>query len=255
MKTMFNIVICDDDIKFANNLNKKISDIVLKNGCDCNITELYNGKALIEYCETNSVDIIFTDIDMPESKDLNVADITHTEGFTAAQQLQVQYENIEIVFVSAHEELAYQAFSYRPFSFVSKRDLQRLDEDLGELINKLKRRKCSNILFHMNIGKKTYAINVDEIMYFKIEKHYIRAYTVNGEVMSCRCSIKDAYERLAKADFIYIHRSYLVNCRYIKYFDTQVVIMLNDEEISVTRDEKKLKEAQVIFNRYKRRLR
>lgn len=107
----------------------------------------------------------------------------------------------------------------------------------------------------MNVAGKTHMIDVRDTIYFKIEKHYIRAYNINGKGLSYRCGIKDAYKQLVKADFIYLHRSYLINCRYIKHFDTQNVIMINNEKISVTRDEKRLREAQEIFARYKRRLR
>lgn len=85
---------------------------------------------------------------MPEKSNLGIIDIANTEGFKIAQEIQVLYSNIEIVFVSSHEELAYQAFGYRPFSFVSKRDLQRLDDDLGELIDKIKLQKKIIYCFH-----------------------------------------------------------------------------------------------------------
>ena len=249
------IAICDDDMNFVDTLYYKMSAIAEKTDCKCSIAKLYSGKELVDYCQTNSVDIILTDIDMPETNDIKPINITNTNGFLAAKQLQAKYPNIEIVFVSAHEELAYQSFRYRPFSFISKRDLQMLDEDISELLNKIKMKKSSNILFPLSVGEKTYLINVDEILYFKTDKHYIWSYTINGKDKSYRCSIKEAYAQLSEADFIYIHRSYLVNCRYIKYFDTQNIIMLSEEEISVTRNETKLKEAQSIFSRYKRRLR
>lgn len=249
------IVLCDDDADFLDVLYNRILNIANQNNCKCNITKLYSGRALIEHCKSNKVDIIITDIDMPETDDFKSANEANTNGFMAAKQLQLKFPDIEIVFVSAHEELAYQSFRYRPFSFISKRDLQMLDEDIYELFNKIKMRKSSNILFPLDIGAKMYSINVNEIIYFKTYKHYIWAYTVNGKKTSYRCSIKEAYEQLAEAYFIYIHRSYLINCRYIKYFDTQSVIMINDEEISVTRKEEQLKEAQRIFSIYKRRLR
>lgn len=103
--------------------------------------------------------------------------------------------------------------------------------------------------------EKTYFLKLDELIYFKTDKHYIRAYSLSGTVASYRCAIKEVYEQLKNADFIFIHRSYLVNCRHIKYFDTRTLIMTNDEKIAVTRDSERLKEAQQIFGRYMRRLR
>ena len=169
--------------------------------------------------------------------------------------MQAENPKTEIMFVSAHEELAYQSFRYRPFSFVSKRDLKMLDEDLGELLLKIKKRKTRNSLVHLTVGENSYVINTDEVMYFKSDKHYINAYMADGNEKSYRCSINDAYNQLKSASYIFIHRSYLINCKFIKYFNTQLVILSNDLEINVTRNDERLNEAKEIFGRYKRGLR
>lgn len=249
------IAICDDDMSFVDKLDQKVNEIVKSNNCTCNIAKLYDEKELIKYSKENTVDIILTDIDMSDTASNNPTEFLKMGGFNAAQQLQKMYPETEIMFVSAHEELAYQSFRYRPFSFVSKCDMGRLDEDLGELIKKIKIRRNNNLFAPLTVDGKTYSINVNEIIYFKNEKHYIYAYTVNGREKAYRCSIKDAYNQLKDAYFICVHRSYLLNCRYIRYFDAQNVIMCNDEKINVTRDENRLKEAQKIFVRHKRSLR
>ena len=92
-------------------------------------------------------------------------------------------------------------------------------------------------------------------MYFKSDKHYINAYMADGTEKSYRCSINDAYNQLKSASYIFIHRSYLINCKFIKYFNTQLVILSNDLEINVTRNDERLNEAKEIFGRYKRGLR
>ena len=135
---------------------------------------------------------------------------------------------METLFVSAHEELAYQSFRYRPFSFVSKRDLKMLAEDLGELLQKIKKRKTRNSLVHLTVGENFYVINTDEVMHFKSDRHYIRAYMADETEKSYRCSINDAYNQLKSASYIFIHRSYLINCKFVRYFNTQLVILSND---------------------------
>ncbi|MBP3360187.1 MAG: LytTR family transcriptional regulator DNA-binding domain-containing protein [Clostridia bacterium] len=255
MELLFKIVICDGDAAVSENIYKQVLEAAAQNDCKCLITQLYSGKELTDFCKDNSVDIIFMDIDMPDSlKSGNVKE-ANMESFNAVKQLQAKYPETEFVFVSAYEELAYQSFRYRPFSFVIKRDLHMLSEDLGVLFRKINERKTGNSLFHLTVGDKTYTINTYEIAYFKSDKHYTRSYTEGGKEKSYRLAITDVYKQLKELNFIYVHRSYLVNCKYIKYFDTQNVILLNDLIISVTRDEDKLREAQGIFGRYKRSLR
>ena len=126
---------------FLDSLYKRVVEIAMRNNCKCEITELYSGNELTDYCKNHSVDIILTDIDMPDISNTGRYQTPNMEGFKAAKELQAENPKTEILFVSAHEELAYQSFRYRPFSFVSKRDLKMLDEDLGELLLKIKKRK------------------------------------------------------------------------------------------------------------------
>lgn len=255
MDIVFKIAVCDDDAIFLDKIYDKILGIAIQNDCKCEIIKLYSGAELTEYCTKSPVDIIITDIDMPDFNVLQKIQIPNMEGFKAAKALQEKYPEMEILFVSAHEELAYQSFRYRPFSFISKKDLSLLNDDLSELLQKLKKRKENNSLCALTIDKKVYNINTDEIMYFKTEKHYLRAYSSGGKENTYRINNIDAYAQLKDADFIFVHRSYLLNCKFIKYLDAQIVRMTDGTEISVTRNREKFDEAKKIFSRFKRGMR
>lgn len=98
---MFNIIICDDNADFADRIYKQTIDVLSNVGCEYKITRLYNGIELIEYCRHNTVDIILADIDMPKMN-----------GFEAVEELQKQQSDASIIFVTAHEEMAFQAYDY-----------------------------------------------------------------------------------------------------------------------------------------------
>lgn len=251
---ILHIVICDDDKGFAEDMRKRTSKILDDKGYVYDIVILHSGRELIEYFNKNSADILLTDIDMGDLYDPKISREHSVDGFGAAKMLQETVPETEVIFVTAHEELAYQSYRYKPFSFVSKRDLSMLDEDLKELADRVMSRKSNNTLFPLSADGKTYIINTREIMYFKSDRHYICAYTMNGKAGSYRCGTKEAYEQLASANFIYVHRSYLINCRFIKYFDSTKVIMLDGATINITRDSARLRDAHLIFSRYRRSL-
>lgn len=251
---ILNIVICDDDKGFAEEMEKRASKILDDNEYKYHIVILHSGRELMEYFKTNSSDIVLTDIDMGNFYDPRITKEHGVDGFEAVKVLQETIPEAEVIFVTAHEELAYQSYRYKPFSFVSKRELSMLDEDLKELARKVMLKKNSNTLFPLLADGKTYIINTSEIIYFKSDRHYICAYTMAGKADSYRCGTREAYEQLSSANFIYVHRSYLINCRYIKYFDTGKVIMLNGEKINITRDTARLREAHLIFSKYRRSL-
>ena len=88
MELLFNIVICDDDAAFLDTVYKKVSEIAFQNGCKCKITQLYSGNELIDYCKNNAVDIILTDIDMPDFSSAKIRKTNNTDGFKAAKTIQ-----------------------------------------------------------------------------------------------------------------------------------------------------------------------
>ena len=110
MNILFNIAICDDDPDFVDNLNKKVIDITKKLDVQCEISLLYNGKELIEHCSQNISDIVLVDIDMPG-----------IDGFNAVQTLRQQQSDLAVIFITAHEEYAFQAYNYQhqPYSVFS----------------------------------------------------------------------------------------------------------------------------------------
>ncbi len=243
MDKVINIAICDDDIIFLNELHKRVAEVLVDGECQYNIIKKHNGSELIEYCENNIVDIVLADIDMP--------DMT---GFDAIQELQKEQPDLAVVFVTAHEEYAYQAYDYQPFWFVSKRHIERIGDVIKKLLRKIIYRKDEKECISV-ITDKVININIKETMYFKSDKHYVSAYRYDGQKIKFRAGIKEIYSQLADAGFINIHRSYIVNCRYIERFNYEYIVLKNGEKIPVTRKQETVKEAQKKYGEFMRKIR
>ncbi|MDO5399337.1 MAG: LytTR family DNA-binding domain-containing protein, partial [bacterium] len=224
MKSTFNIIICDDDMNFADIIHKRVSNAVKTINAHCNIFRLNNGKKLVEFCQQNISDIILADIDMPGMN-----------GFEAIKILQKQQPDLAVIFITAHEEFAFQAYDYQPFWFVSKRDLSALDNVLIKLMRKIEYRKSIREIVYIQSDRLT-AINTEQVMYIKSSGHYLTSYTLNGKDNSFRCGIQQAYDYLKEAGYICAHRSYIVNGRYIKEFNQRKIILFNDEELPISRN-------------------
>lgn len=244
MESIFKIVVCDDNANFTELLNKRISDILLKNNIVPDVVELYDGLELLNFCRKNAVDIVFADIDMP-----------NMTGFEAIKKLQEYQPEIIIVFVTVHEELAYQAYDYHPYQFISKKDLGKLDFVVTKLIKKIIYRKQVNEIAHIRLDNNIIDICVTEIMYLKSNRNYISAFRSDGTHYEIRSNLKNVYEQLCDKGFVHVQRSYIVNCRFIFDFSTSKIILNDNTEISVTRDINMRKEAQRIYGKFKRELR
>ena len=243
MKLTFNIVICDDDIDFVDNIHQRV--LKAAKGADmlCNIFELYDGKELVEFCQKNISDIVLADIDMPE-----------INGFEAIKILQKQQPDLAIIFITAHEEFAFQAYDYQPFWFVSKRDLNNLDNILIKLMKKIEYRKNVQEIVYVQ-SDRWIAINTEQVMYLKSSGHYLTAYTSNGEDNSFRCGIQQAYDYLKEAGYICTHRSYIVNCRYIQEFNQRNIILRNHKELPISRNKDVVEDALTLYKKFLRRSR
>jgi len=244
MGKIFNFIICDDDTKFLQELITRVKEAMEKGGYEYNITPINSGIGLIEYCQGNMVDIALVDIDMPK-----------LTGFEAVQQLQKHQPDLPVIFVTAHREYAYQAYDYRPYYFIDKSDLEKLNDVLYELIKKLIRIQKSKEIAHIFVNDSIIDINVNEIMYFKSKRNYIMAHYSDGSVKEIRAGIKAVCEQLEECGFVQAHRSYVLNSRFIFDFSSKEIIMRNEEKLPVTRDTETRRKAQKLYGRFKRELR
>lgn len=234
-----NIVICDDDKKFLSRLRKKIEPLTV----DASIIEFYDGAELVKYCKTNIAEIILLDIDMPQ-----------LDGFSAADRIQLAKPDAQIIFITSHSELAYQAYDYRPFWFVAKSDLDKIDYVLSRCI-KLVEQKRKIPKRVITVSDAEVEINLDDIMYLESDRHYINARSASGGDLKFRGKLDEAYHQLKDCGFVKIQRAYIVNCRYISRLTAHTVILKNGGEFTVTRNKEKQKEIALLFGRFMRELR
>ena len=239
------IAICDDETAFLADLYNRVKQIISEYGYECNIIGFDSSNEFIEYCKKYDVDIIMADIDIPDK-----------DGFTAVKELQKQKPDIAVIFVSAHEELAYQSFYYNPFQFVSKADMDRLESVLIDLIGKISNRRQHKDVIHIEADGHIINININEVMYLKSDRNYIVAYNKDENVLlKFRGVLKSVYAQLSDAGFIYIHKSYIINCRFIRKFERKKVVLANNREIRGTRNSDIIDEAQKLYGRFMRGLR
>ena len=102
-----NIIICDDELAFANILKEKIEEICM--GEKINIKVETSGTTLLKNKDLDKLDAVFLDIEMPGMDGIKVAD-----------KIRKFNQYVHIVFVSNREELVYQSLVYRPFRFIRK---------------------------------------------------------------------------------------------------------------------------------------
>ncbi len=220
---MLNIAICDDDEQFANSLEDLLYDYLKNNNYKADIQIFTDPDDFIKYLNDESVDLLFLDIEFEK--------IT---GVDIGNNLRKNLHNdlIQIVFVSATESYAMQLFNIRPFDFLVKPVDYKKVNYLMEEYNRIYRVQQNFFEYHM--GKQVYKIDEQAVLYFQSEGRKIKMVTSIGDKQFYG-KLSEVAEKLKANSFFQVHKSYIINSRYVLEYGKEHVVMTNKERIPVSR--------------------
>lgn len=99
-------ILCVDDEPYV---LQQIMLICRESNCFSSINGFYDAEEALSFLEKNPVDIIFLDINMPE-----------TSGLSLAEKIKVDYPNTALVFVTSYSEYALAAFQLHADGYLTK---------------------------------------------------------------------------------------------------------------------------------------
>jgi len=193
------------------------------------VGEAANGVDAVAAIDRHQPDVIFLDIRMP--------------GMTGLELAALVADRVRIVFVTAYDQHAVEAFERGAIDYLLKpvedermavtvaRLKQRLkgdqqvgargaQPDLAELIGQLAQKlqlpgaKAQLRWIKAAVGGKLRLIPVEEVVYFQAEDKYTRVFTAQSDAL-IRRPIKDLFEELDQGKFWQIHRATIVNVHEI----------------------------------------
>ena len=229
MSDIIKCIIVDDEHvarEILENHLSKISSIDVVASCK-NALEAFNT------INTEKVDLIFLDINMPE-----------ISGLSFAKSIN---KNIKIIFTTAYREYAIDGFDLQAVDYLLKpisfeRLLQAINkyldenppikEDYTEEITSEK----SNFIF-VRSDRKMIKINFCDINYIESLSDYIKIHLTDKTIIT-RETISNIEVMLPQKDFIRTHRSFIVSLACIESF-TNEYVDINTNEIPISRSYKK----------------
>lgn len=187
-------VIVDDEplaIEILEEYIKKVPWLVLEKSLDA-------GLEAIDYLNSNPVDLVFLDIQMPDLSGIQVAELTKGK--------------CDIIFTTAYHEYAVEGFELaakdyllKPISFERfLKSVQRLRESKVEKLT-----KTSDYIF-VKVEYTIKKIRLDEILYIEGMKDYLRIVTTQEKVMTLQ-SFSRLIPALPSDRFVRVHKSYVVS--------------------------------------------
>lgn len=169
------------------------------------ITEFNNPVDALKEIVKTKFDVVFLDISMPNISGLELAD-----------SILAMEPKTFIVFQTAHEEFALEAFKKGGVGYLVK-PIQ--SEDIKAILEKINNFKTTTSEENKKIlakrGDKLYLIDIDDIYYIKadLDEVIVRIKDTDAYV---RRKIGDLESILVGKNFFRVHRSYIVNVDKIK---------------------------------------
>ncbi|GAA3651993.1 LytR/AlgR family response regulator transcription factor [Asaccharospora irregularis] len=211
------------------------------------INEFSNGLDVLEFIQENLVDVIFLDINIPK-----------LDGMLLAKTINKFSKKPKIVFITAYEKYAVDAFSVEAFDYILKpysedriimmlKKLENIKEDTN------KEERISEIKNKISLWKnnKIYVVDVEDIYYCQAQERYTYVYTEKDQFI-LRESISEVEKTINSKYFFKSHRSYLVNLTKIEeivpWFNNTYILKLKGGEFEVTVSRSKMKEFKELMN-------
>lgn len=233
---MLRAAICDNEKDMLDSLRKHIVLEYKKRNIEISVESFVSGTAFLKAYGESAFDVVFLDIDMPE-----------ISGFDIAESIN---ENTLIVFVTTHDELVYSSLKFRPFRFIRKAYIEsELPETLTAVNAEISKRNAGR-KFPLKTKTGEVFLDAGNIEYIEIYGHWLRVSIFGGEALECYGSLGALEEQLSALDFVRVHKSYLVNLRYIFSIEKTQIIL--DDKTMIPLSRYKAAEVKAKFKNYLR---
>lgn len=223
---MIQMAIVDDEKNVLELLKCKISKILDEMNAEAKLFCCQSGNALIKLHRKIEFNIIFLDLEMPE-----------TDGLETAKAIRHNDPNVVLVFVTNREDLVFDAFQYNAVAFVRKK---RLDEELAEVVEQAYRKAMTKLSVHFfKTENGDICLKSDEILYFSSQGHNVRLHHKSGRSYRVFYTLEQLENIVSSESFVRCHSGILVNCGFIFSIDKEIVVLTNGEAVALSRHRKK----------------
>lgn len=210
---MWNIVVCDQNESFAEQVGRKLFEFYDSRDFDVNI-RVYPGLSPVILQSETPLHLIV----------LN----TRYDGQSVcklAQQIHDFQPRAHIFFLSENDEDIFEAVKYHPYAFIRK---QAWETELKDALNNLWEAEHKGRYVHLRQNRRNIALLIDEIMYIESYGHYVIFHCLGNITYRTREKLPFYLEKLKDFYFMQPSKGYLVNCAFINICKNTIVLTNGD---------------------------
>jgi two-component system, LytTR family, response regulator len=176
----------------------------------------------IEFLNREKVDLILLDINMPD--------------ISGMQLLQTLSPRPLIIFTTAYSQYAVESYELNALDYLLKpvtfeRFLMAINKAAAALSSRNSTGMDEDAAVLIKSGPQTYRVKVSEILYLEKNGNYITVHLKDENIL-IRENMGDIFDLVPAADFIRVHKSYVVGIRHISMIEVHQLIV-NGEKIPI----------------------
>lgn len=201
-----------------------------------NIGHCYRATEALDFLNNHEIDLIFLDIRMPK---LSGLDFLRT----------LQHKPL-VVITSAYEEYALESFDLavcdyllKPFRFdrflkaVNRaQEIYNLKNPVEKPVNMLQKEGVATDKIAIKADKKHILLSLDEILYLESLGNYVKVWKDDGFLLTPRTLT--SFEEQLPSTFVRIHKSFILNKKYVNYLEGNMAFLKNEQQIPVGKNYK-----------------
>tara|TARA_R110001592_G_scaffold336037_1_gene621183 strand:- start:1179 stop:1847 length:669 start_codon:yes stop_codon:yes gene_type:complete len=158
-----------------------------------------NAYQALEFLKTNSVDLLFLDVKMP--------DISGMDFLKSLSKTPL------VIFTTAYQEYALESYDFQTVDYLLKPfDFGRFLKAVNKASDRLEQKNDQHLF--LKTGYEYVRLEIAQIKCAKAEGNYVKFVTENEQVLS-RMTMQQAENALLPQGFLKTHRSFLVNRAFI----------------------------------------
>ena len=212
---MLRVLLCDDDALFLNRVKSRVEAFLSSQGERFEILA-HTDTSLISDRELTLCDLALLDVDLATPED---------DGIALARRLRAFRQDAVLIFVTNYVEFAPAGYEVGAFRYILKQNLDRdLRSYLEQALVQLKKRSET---YKIQVDGRIIDLPLEQIERFEIQKHcveiYLREARPGGKdvIHRVRGSLSEIEAALAERGFLRIHKSCLVNMRFLARLSSQ----------------------------------
>lgn len=217
---MYRFAVCDDNPADADYVAWLVGEWNKAAGLTLKIEQYPSAEAfLFAYGDDNSFDVLLLDIEMG-----------NMSGVELAKRLRQAGAGLQIIFITGYMEYIAEGYDVEALHYLIK---PVTGGKLGAVLDRaMERLKMRENTLTLTLADGVVRLSLYEIRYLEVQKNYVTIHA--GEEYSVKRTLNELEEELDES-FYRIHRSYIVNLRFVKRISRAEVILKDGTALPLSR--------------------